>query len=320
MTWDYHREPPGRRRATSASPGGRGGAGPLRWQRWAARAVVAAALAGSLGWIGVRAARAMPPWPYFRVAEVLVEGNLQMGRQDVLSALDLPPGASLLTLDLPRLGGRLAGNPWVKEATLERRLPDRLVVRLVERAPVAVLLAGGAYLVSGDGMILAEVEAEAGPGLPVLRAPAGRRYAPGERVAPDELDEALGAWRQVQLAPAFGGRWPVEVALLPDGSYQVRVEPSDLVVRLRPSGLDAQLQHLGAVLALRGGVLDEVAEVDLRFPEKVILRQRPSGPRPAAAPLVAASAGRGGAPPAGRPRGLEGSVDLRPDPDRPIGR
>ncbi|HEY7677192.1 MAG TPA: FtsQ-type POTRA domain-containing protein [Candidatus Methylomirabilis sp.] len=314
---DYQQEPPGRRRGAAAMPR-------RRWGRWAARALAATALAGGLAWTGARAARAMPPWPYFHVAEVVVEGNLHLGREEVQAAMDLPPQASLLTLDLARLAARLGAHPWVKEATLQRRLPDRLVVRLVERAPAAILHAESAYLVGGDGVVLGEAEeGEASSGLPVLRAPAGRRYAVGERVAPQELNEALWAWRLVQLAPALGGRRPGEVALWPDGSYRVRMEPGALGVRLRAEGLEPQLRRLGAVLALRGGTLEGVEEVDLRFPEKVILRQRPVGPRP--------TVGREGAPAAAHPGGIDrsgshpggidrtGSVDLRLDPDRPKG-
>ncbi|HYB74293.1 MAG TPA: FtsQ-type POTRA domain-containing protein [Candidatus Sulfotelmatobacter sp.] len=312
MIRDYHRDPPGHRRGAAAPRAGTAAMPRRRWRRWAARALAATALAGGLAWAGARAARAMPPWPYFRVAEVMVEGNLHLGREEVLAAIDLPPRANLLTLDLARLAARLGAHPWVREATVQRRLPDRLVVRLVERAPAAILQAGPAYLVGGDGVILSEVEEdEASSGLPILRAPGGRRYTVGERVAPQELNEALWAWRQVQLAPALGGRRPAEVALWPDGSYRVRMEPGALGVRLRAEGLEPQLRRLAAVLALRGGTLEGVEEVDLRFPEKVILRQRPAGPR--------TTAGRDGAPVAGHTDGGDhtGSADLRLDAGRP---
>ncbi len=323
MIRDYHREPPGRRRFSAPAVGA--GATPRRrWRRWGSRALVGAVLAGSLAWMGARAARAMPRWPYFRVAEVMVEGNLHLGRDEIVAALHLPPRANLLALDLAALGGRLAANPWVKEATLDRRLPDRLLVRLVERAPAAILRAGAAYLLSGDGVILEEVGDEAPPSLPVLRAPAAQGYAPGDRVAPQELNEALWAWRQLQLAPALGRRRPQEVALSPDGSYRVRMAPGPLGVRLRPEGLEPQLKRLGAVLALRGGALEDVDEVDLRFPEKVILRQRAVGPRPTGgAGASGAAAGRNDRPPWRAAAGGGGPAvppGEHPEPDRPEGR
>jgi hypothetical protein len=89
------------------------------------------------------------------------------------------------------------------------------------------------------------------------------------------------------------------------------MEPGALGVRLRAEGLEPQLRRLAAVLALRGGTLEGVEEVDLRFPEKIILRQRSAGSRP--------PVGRDGAPAAGRPDGVDRprGVDLRPGPERP---
>ncbi len=290
---------PGTRNPKRGTPG----SGRRAWRRRATRAVLVAAIGAGLVWGGGRAARALP-WGYFRVAEVIVEGNLHLGREEVLATLALPPQANLLAQDLPALAARLAANPWVSEATVQRRLPDRLLVRLVERTAAAVLVAEGAHLVSGDGTILAEADAEALAALPVLRAPAGRRYAVGERVAPGELNEVLRAWSQVQLAPVLGGRRPQEVALMQDGSYVVRMGPEAFTLRARPEALEAQLKRLGAVVALRGGALEDVEEVDLRFVEKVILRQRGAVPRGAEGPL--------GAPPI-RP-------GARSRPDRPEGR
>ena len=336
MVRDYHRDPPGQWRRTASVPGaaarqGQGAHGPAaprrRWVRWAAAGTTAVALAGALWGAGgpsawrrlaapFDAARAVLSQGYFRVAEVVVEGNLHLGREDVLAAMGLPDGVSLLALDLPVLAARVAVNPWVKEAMLQRRLPDRLVVRLVERAPAAVLVADAAYLVSGDGVLLEGADDDARAVLPVLRAPAGRRYAVGERVAPQELNEALGTWRQVQIAPALAGRRPQEVALEPDGTYRVQMAPGTFAVRLRADGLGPQFKRLGAVVALRGGSLGDVEEVDLRFPQKVILRQSPVGLRWAAE--------RSGRPPRGPAAGpgVSGPADGRwgAGPVRPPGR
>lgn len=325
MVQDYHRDPPGqwRRLAAPALGGAAGkGQGPdgqeaarRRWIRWAAGGAAVLALSGCLWSVGgppagIRALRrvdvsqAIPFREYFRLAEVIVEGNLHLGRDDVLGVLALRKGANVLALDLTTLAARLAAKPWVKEATLQRRLPDGLVVRLVERAPAAVLVAEGAYLVSGDGVLLEAASQDAMAGLPVLRAPAGRRYAVGERVAPQELSEALGAWRQVQLAPALEGRRPREVAMATDGSYRVKMAPGSFTVRLRADGLEPQLKRLGAVVALRGGALDDVEEVDLRFPQKVILRERPV--------TLRSAANREARPPGQPADGGSGATPVRP--------
>jgi len=84
-----------------------------------------------------------------------------------------------------------------------------------------------------------------------------------------------------------------------EGSYAVRMGPPPLTVRVRPEALEPQLKRLAAVMALRGGTLEDVEEVDLRFLEKVILRPRAwQGP------------GAGDQGPGTRAKGR--AVDLRP--------
>jgi cell division septal protein FtsQ len=51
--------------------------------------------------------------------------------------LELPPGISLLELDLERLQARLLTDQQVITATLTRQFPDRLLVQITERTPVA---------------------------------------------------------------------------------------------------------------------------------------------------------------------------------------
>ncbi len=71
--------------------------------------------------------------------------------------LALPAGAALMELDLDRLRERLLADRQVQAANLTRHFPDRLVVQIAERSPVARIRAaapGGAervLLVARDG-------------------------------------------------------------------------------------------------------------------------------------------------------------------------
>jgi len=72
--------------------------------------------------------------------------------------LALRPGVSLMELDLERLQARLLDDGQVLTATLTRNFPDRLMVQITERVPVArikVDLAGRpeAFLVARDGVV-----------------------------------------------------------------------------------------------------------------------------------------------------------------------
>ncbi len=218
-------------------------------------------------WEGYRAVVGLP---YFRVAEIQVEGNLQVAKEEVIAVLRLAPETSILEVDLPALAGRLLENPWIKEASIHRRLPLSLTVRVVERMPEAVFIADRRYLLSADGVILTELEADELPTLPTLRAASPRAVAIGERILSSEMAQGLSVWRQFQLANALQGERAHEIAIGGDGSYRVNLGQQMPVIRVHAQDMEGQLRRLGAALAASGQGLDRFRDVDLRFRDRVV--------------------------------------------------
>jgi hypothetical protein len=232
--------------------------------------VVALGLGAGLGmWEGYRRFVRLP---YFRIAEIRVEGNLQVASEDVVASLGLAPDASLLEVDLKALSRRAMQNPWIKEASLSRRLPLSLTVQVVERLPEAVFIADRRYLLSADGVILAELEGDDLPTLPVLRAAAPREVKIGEHLLSSEMAQGLSVWRQFQLANAVQGERAHEIAMGGDGSYVMNLGQQMPIIRLRAQDMQEQLRRLGAALAASGRALGEFVDVDLRFRDRVVFR------------------------------------------------
>jgi len=209
---------------------------------------------------------------YFRVAEIYVEGNLQVATDEVVDSLELTPGTSLLEVDLASLSRRVTRNPWIKEASVGRRLPLALTIHVVERIPEAVFIADRRYLLSADGVILAELANEDLPTLPTLRAAARRRVRPGDRILSSEMAQGLSVWRQFQLANAVQGERAHEIAMDGDGSYTVNLGQEMPTIRLRAQNMQEQLRRFGAALAVSGRSLATFGDVDLRFRDRVIFR------------------------------------------------
>jgi hypothetical protein len=271
---DYHTDEPGRPRERGAERPRRASKGRLvRLTRiLAAVTLLAGVVAGS--WEGYRRLVRMP---YFRVAEVYVEGNLQVATEEVVASLGLPPDTSLLEVDLPTLSRRILQNPWIKEASVRRRLPLALTIQVVERVPEAVFIADRRYLLSADGVILTDLDGDDLPTLPTLRAATPRRVRPGDRVLSSEMAQGLAVWRQFQLANAVQGERAHEIAMGGDGSFTVNLGQQMPIIRLHAQDMQEQLRRLGAALAASGRTLGTFAAVDLRFRDRVVFR--PEGGR-----------------------------------------
>jgi cell division protein FtsQ len=163
-------------------------------------------------------------------------------------------------VDVARIRERLLAFGWVKDARVSRRLPDTLVVDIVERRPAALWQDSGRLaLIDADGVVLDRVPIDKMPDLPLLIGPG----ANGQARKLDRLLAELPTLRP-QLASATwvgGRRWDLnfqsgETIALPEGEAAARAALT------RFAGLDKSTGLLG-----RG-----IVRFDLRVPGKMIVR------------------------------------------------
>lgn len=121
-------------------------------------------------WTGVAAALGGGSFLYYRIDQFLasdgrfaLEANLEISgavytpRTKIDSVFATDVGRSIYLVRLTDRRRTLLTIDWVKDASVSRRWPNRVAVRIVERKPVAFLLApgGGApTLVDAEGVIL----------------------------------------------------------------------------------------------------------------------------------------------------------------------
>jgi cell division protein FtsQ len=165
-------------------------------------------------------------------------------------------------VDTAAIRARLLRYGWVQDARVLRRLPDTLVIDIVERKPAALWQNGGQLaLIDSSGVVLDRVAVDGMPDLPLL-------IGPGANGQEQELTDLMAAVPTLrpQLASArwVGGRsWDLnfqsgETVALPEGGEAARAA-LDKFARL-----DKQNGLLG-----RG-----LVRFDLRVPGKMIVRLR----------------------------------------------
>ena len=252
-----------------------------RKQRWSRRTVLAAAatalaivLAGGGWWLersGVIAAaarsaeRAFFAWTAswgMAVNDVQVEGRERASRAAILSALGVERGTPILAVDPEEAKRRLESIAWVRSASVERRLPDALYIRLVERQPLAFWQRQGKLvLVDRDGVVVPSDHLESFGALLVLVGP----DAPAAGAA--LLDMLAG---EPELAPHVaaavrigGRRWNLRL----DSGIDVALPEED----------PASAWHRLARLERSDGILERDIElVDLRLTDRLVVRTLPA--------------------------------------------
>jgi cell division septal protein FtsQ len=146
-----------------------------RRRRGTRGATVGAATLASAAALWLGAPRLLERCPLFRVRQVELVGVKTLAPDALIAALRLPPHASVFA-DTHLLADRVQGLPGVAEASVVRRWPSTLEVRVREVEPAAFVPAGrGGSLVAVDahGRALPLDAERAGLDLPVAPADSG---------------------------------------------------------------------------------------------------------------------------------------------------
>ncbi|KGQ21316.2 cell division protein FtsQ [Thermus filiformis] len=85
------------------------------------------------------------------VEKIQVVGTHRLSPEEVVRTLGLAEGEAWLWV-FPSRAQALLANPWVKEARLEKPRPKEVLIRVVERTPIARLANGDGL--SKDGVLL----------------------------------------------------------------------------------------------------------------------------------------------------------------------
>ena len=163
-------------------------------------------------------------------------------------------------VDVSRIRERLLTFGWVKDARVSRRLPDTLVIDIVERTPSALWQDKQQLaLIDGEGVVLDRVPVDKMPDLPlVIGAGANSKASQLKTIM------ANAPTMQAQLASATwvgGRRWDLsfqsgETVALPEGEGPAK----DALARFAKMDRSAGLLGRGLV------------RFDLRLPGKMIVR------------------------------------------------
>jgi cell division protein FtsQ len=119
----------------------------------------------------------------FRISEIALAGQHEIGREEILTLAGITGHSSLLLLDAARTRDRLLANPWIAEATVLKLYPGRLRIDIKEREAFALWQKDGRVsLIATDGTVLEPYVPDRFSGLPRLIG-AGAEHAGKEFLA-----------------------------------------------------------------------------------------------------------------------------------------
>lgn len=236
----------------------------------------------------------------FTVRQVDVAGARYQPRLSIYRELLTGGSNSMFLVDLPAARQRLLALPWVEDASIARRWPDRLEVRIIERAPAALWqYQGQMRLIDRHGAVLPVEDLSAWRELPLLVGAEARREAA-------DLIRLIGNHPDI-ARQLKGAQW------LGQGRWDLRMTGGETISLPRGEQAGAALAAFARENSERPLLGRGFVRFDLRIPDKMVVQVSSDGgipkPRkPKAAPSAVA-------PPAAIPQSAVAGA-AQPQPER----
>jgi cell division protein FtsQ len=187
----------------------------------------------------------------FGISQVHLAGNRRVPPDAILAALGFELGQSIFTADIHAARQRLEKLDWVAAADVQRRYPDDISVRIVEKLPFALWQSeAGVYVVERNGKVITANGIDEFRHLPLLLGDGGSNAADiVDAVAQHRsLEARVKAYQRVSER-----RWNL---ILDDG----------VLVKLPELGWQKELDALEHLIVDKGILERDVSEIDLRSP------------------------------------------------------
>lgn len=195
------------------------------------------------------------------VRDVFVEGRKNASLDIIMAAAQVKTKTPILAYDIDVIRDNLLKVDWIKTATVQRRLPNLLYIKLIERQPIALWQHQKKhYLVDKDGVVIKSPILDAFKTLPIVVGVNAPAYTPKLL---DLLDKFITVRKHLTaMVRIRERRWDLTI----DGT---------ITVKLPEEGLEDALARLSILLDEQKIIPGDVLAIDLRLPKQVIMRLTP---------------------------------------------
>lgn len=197
----------------------------------------------------------------FAIDEIRVSGNIETSEIDIFDRVGLDGWTSLIGFDVHEARLRIESLPWVEDVAVRKVYPSTLEVRVDERAPFAIWQHGAALtLIEADGTVIAPLS--------------GQRHATLPLVVGRGADKAAAEFlARVAAYPAIASRIRGYVRVS-DRRWNLRLD-NGVTVKLPEQGEAGALAELAALDAGSGLLSRDIRAVDMRLPDRLVVRLSP---------------------------------------------
>ena len=138
----------------------------------------------------------------FNISNVEVTGNKVLSFKDVVDILDLSSTNNIFQISINKLKNKLELHPRIKTVKIKRILPDKLIINIEERDPVALInikkdLGNNIYEIDAEGKLIGEEPHIQGYDLPIITDYQVKDVILGDKVTNNSVISVLNSLKKI---------------------------------------------------------------------------------------------------------------------------
>lgn len=94
---------------------------------------------------------------FFQVREVEIRGCQKIPKETLLSLAGIEGRPNLFSLALKEISERVESHPWVDQVRVQKVFPNRILIQIEERKPMAILQLEEPFYIDSNGVIFSRV-------------------------------------------------------------------------------------------------------------------------------------------------------------------
>lgn len=196
----------------------------------------------------------------FQLENVSIAGNKNTNEEDIIECLNADFGTPIFLIDLNEVRTKIIKMSWITNALVHRKLPDTVIIELIEKEPQAIWQKNkNLYVIDKFGSIIRDAQAENFPSLLHVIGEDANIYAP-ELVR--QLNANLDLAQMIEHAIRFGRRrWDLNLT-------------SDITVKMPQYNFNKAYAKLSQINKENKLFSNNVKTIDLRDPERIYIEYK----------------------------------------------
>jgi cell division protein FtsQ len=210
------------------------------------------------GWLVIKSS-------LFALMDVEVYGNKYLSDKTIAEMMGIEYGENLIELPSREVAGMLLESKWIESVILRKEYPGKLVVRIEEAVPQALLkVREDVYFVDGAGNVLEKLKSAPVQFLPVIVSDSARN--------PNTFREAINLAGIIKERGLAAEKDRIEITGVDKGPENLTMNIDGLTARVGQGDYDEKLRRLFELSDEIKRRHINVKYVDLRFANSVIVK------------------------------------------------